>query len=161
MRKTLGGPQLRQLRRTSKHTQAQMAARLGISPAYVNLLENNQRSLSIKVLMAVSDAYGVDWRKLVGDGEVTRLADLRATVRDPLFPGAPPDLQELRAVVDHAPRVVERLLHLYKNHRHALDSLRRLGTSSAMPDPLAVSPETAIHDFFRDHSNHFADGHLY
>ena len=56
MSKTFVGPQLRQLRRQNKHTQAQMAQRLGISAAYVNLLENNQRSLSVQVLVALTDA---------------------------------------------------------------------------------------------------------
>ena len=51
MSKTLVGPQLRQLRRAHDHTQAEMARRLGISPAYVNLLESNQRSLSVKLLL--------------------------------------------------------------------------------------------------------------
>src|SRR3546814_16495430 len=60
--KTLIGPRLRQLRREHRQTQAEMAATLGVSTAYVNLLEDNQRSLSVQMLMALSDAYGVDWR---------------------------------------------------------------------------------------------------
>src|SRR3546814_4416790 len=67
MRKTLIGPRLRQLRREHRQTQAEMAATLGVSTAYVNLLENNQRSLSVQMLMALSDAYGVDWRDLLKD----------------------------------------------------------------------------------------------
>ncbi|MYA90107.1 MAG: helix-turn-helix transcriptional regulator, partial [Boseongicola sp. SB0662_bin_57] len=50
MNKTFVGPQLRQLRRAHKQTQAAMAKMLGVSPAYVNLLENNQRSLSVQML---------------------------------------------------------------------------------------------------------------
>ncbi|HBT41212.1 MAG TPA: XRE family transcriptional regulator, partial [Rhodospirillaceae bacterium] len=65
MRKTLVGPRLRQLRREHGQTQAEMAAALGVSTAYVNLLENNQRSLSVTMLMSLSDAYGVDWRDLI------------------------------------------------------------------------------------------------
>ena len=45
MRKTFVGPRLRKLRRERKQTQAEMARTLGVSAAYVNLLENNQRSL--------------------------------------------------------------------------------------------------------------------
>ena len=55
MAKTFVGPQLRQLRRERKQTQAEMAKALGISPGYVNLLENNQRSLSVRLLMALAD----------------------------------------------------------------------------------------------------------
>ena len=40
VRKTLVGPRLRQLRRDHGQTQAEMAKALGVSTAYVNLLEN-------------------------------------------------------------------------------------------------------------------------
>jgi transcriptional regulator with XRE-family HTH domain len=53
------GPQLRQLRRERHQTQAEMAKVLGISAGYVNLLENNERSLSLRLLMALADNYGV------------------------------------------------------------------------------------------------------
>lgn len=157
MRKTLIGPRLRQLRREHRQTQAEMAAALGVSTAYVNLLENNQRSLSVQMLMALSDAYGVDWRDLIKDESATLLADLRNAMQDPAFGSAPPDLQELRAAIDHAPVLVGHFLQLYHSHRTALEKMMQLG-SERMPDGLlASSPETIIHDFFRDHANHFAE----
>ncbi len=61
MSKTLIGPRLRQLRRERKQTQAEMARTLGVSPSYINLLESNQRSLSVQLLMAIADAYAVDF----------------------------------------------------------------------------------------------------
>ena len=61
MQKTFVGPQIRQLRRASKQTQAEMAKALGVSPAYVNLLENNQRSLSVQMLMSFMASTGGNW----------------------------------------------------------------------------------------------------
>ena len=107
MAKTFVGAQLRQLRREHQQTQAQMAAVLGISPGYVNLLENNQRSLSVRLLMALADHYEVDWRDIVRDETSNQLAELRTVIRDPMFSGGVPDIQELRAALDHAPRLVE------------------------------------------------------
>jgi XRE family transcriptional regulator, fatty acid utilization regulator len=52
--KTFVGPQLRQLRRERRQTQAEMAKVLGVSAGYVNLLENNERSLSLRILMALA-----------------------------------------------------------------------------------------------------------
>ena len=157
MGKTLIGSQLRQLRRDHGQTQAEMAARLGISPAYVNLLENNQRSLSVKLLMTLTEAYGVDWRSLVRDQEITMLSDLRAALADPIFAGPRPDVQELRSAIDHAPKLVERFLHLHAHHRALVDRFAQLSGTGALPELLAVTPETAIHDFFRAHANHFAE----
>ncbi len=155
MRKTLIGPRLRQLRREHRQTQAEMAEALGVSTAYVNLLENNQRSLSVKMLMALSDAYGVDWRDLIKDESSMLLADLRAAVQDPIFGEPPPDLQELRSAIDHAPALVGHFLQLYRSHRTALEKMMRLGSERMPDDLLSSAPETIIHDFFRDHENYF------
>ena len=155
MAKTFIGPQLRQLRRERKQTQAEMAKVLGISPGYVNLLENNQRSLSVRLLMALADAYGVDWREIVADESSNLLADLRSAVKDPMFGDGAPDLQELRAAIDHAPRLVEQFLHLYGSHRTTLERIMRQGGGSVPEGLLATSAEAVIHDFFRDNSNYF------
>ncbi len=155
MQKTFVGPQLRQLRRLHSETQAQMAQRLGISAAYVNLLESNQRSLSVQVLVAITEGYGVDWRELVADKTENRVPDLRAAMRDPIFGGEAPDLQELRAAADHAPRLVDRFLQLYQSHRTMAERINRLSGREQIDDLLSITPERAIHDFFRDHANHF------
>jgi predicted transcriptional regulator/transcriptional regulator with XRE-family HTH domain len=155
MSKTLIGPQLRQLRRSFNQTQAEMARRLGVSAAYVNLLENNQRSLSVKVLMELTENYGVDWRNLVNGAEITHLADLRAAVKDPMFAGDRPDLQELRAALDHAPQLAGYFLQLYRDHVKLRDTFRTVTAGSGMAELLVTSPETAIYDFFRDNSNYF------
>ncbi|MEO1495149.1 MAG: short-chain fatty acyl-CoA regulator family protein [Pseudomonadota bacterium] len=155
MRKTFVGPHLRQLRRQRKQTQAEMAKALGVSAAYVNLLENNQRALSVQVLMALSDAYQVDWRDLIQDEGSNRLADLRNAVQDPVFGDEPPDLQELRAAIDHAPRLVENFLQLYRSHRTALEKMMRQGSATTSEHLTAASPEAVIHDFFRNNSNYF------
>ncbi len=157
MQKTFVGPQLRQLRRDHRETQAKMAKRLGISPTYVNLLESNQRSLSVQVLVAITEEYGVDWRELLGQRDETRIPELRAAMRDPIFSGDEPDLQELRAAVDHAPRLVARLLQIYQGHRTMAERINRLTDTAQIDQLLAVTPEATIHDFFRDHENYFDD----
>lgn len=155
MAKTFIGSQLRQLRRQHKQTQAEMARALGITPGYVNLLENNQRSLSVRLLLTLADIYHVDSRDLVRDQTSNLLAELRTVVRDPMFADAAPDLPELRTAIDHAPKLVGLFLHLYGVHRTVLQRIMRQGTGRVPESLLASSAETVIHDFFRDHSNHF------
>lgn len=155
MAKTFVGAQLRQLRREHNQTQAQMAAVLGISPGYVNLLENNQRSLSVRLLMALADHYKVDWRNIVRDESSNLLAELRSVINDPMFTGGAPDLQELRAALDHAPRLVEQFLKLYDIHRTTLERIMRQGAGRLPEGLMATSGEAVTHDFFRDNSNYF------
>jgi predicted transcriptional regulator/transcriptional regulator with XRE-family HTH domain len=156
MAKTFVGPQLRQLRRERQQTQAEMAKVLGISPGYVNLLENNERSLSLRILMALADHYGVDWRDIVADKTSNLLAELRSVIKDPMFLGTP-DLIELRAAIDHAPKLVEQFLHLYGVHRNTLERMMRQGRNVTSDRLLATSAEAVVHDFFRDNSNYFHD----
>lgn len=155
MSKIFIGSRLRRLRRERSQSQAQMARSVGVSTAYINLLENNQRSLSVRVLMSIADAYGVDWRDLIQDGSDRLLADLHTAVQDPLFTSEQPDTQELRLAVDHAPALVEKFLYLYRNHTNVIQRIMQAGdqlTDSA----LIASPEAVVHDFFRRHSNYFA-----
>jgi transcriptional regulator with XRE-family HTH domain len=156
MTKTFVGPQLRQLRRERHQTQAEMAKVLGVSPGYVNLLENNERSLSLRVLMTLADNYGVNWRDIVSDKTSNLLAELRSVVKDPMF-SPTPDLSELRAAIDHAPRLVEQFLQLYGVHRNTLERLMRQGTSGSADRLLVTTAEAVVHDFFRDHLNYFHD----
>jgi predicted transcriptional regulator/DNA-binding XRE family transcriptional regulator len=155
VQKTFIGTQLRQLRRDAGQTQAEMARVLGISAAYVNLLEKNQRSLSVPVLMALADHYNVDWRDVVMDKSANILADLRNAIRDPLFAGNQPDIQELRSAIDYAPSLVQNFIKLHQSHRTALDNLMRFGSERMPQELLTSSAESIVHDFFRNNFNYF------
>ena len=155
MKKTFIGPRLRQLRREHGQTQAAMAEALGISAAYVNMLEKNQRNLSVPVLIALSEQYGIDWHDVVPDSSSTVLADLRNAFQHPVFADTTPDVHELQAALDHAPVLIQNFLTLFQNHRTTLDNIMRIGGDRMPQDLISLSPETTIHDFFRRHSNHF------
>ncbi|MEL6198300.1 MAG: short-chain fatty acyl-CoA regulator family protein, partial [Pseudomonadota bacterium] len=127
------------------------------SAAYVNLLENNQRSLSVQVLMRLSEVYNVDWREMVADDGPVRLAELRAVIQDPLFAGQRPDIEELRALLDHAPGVADVLMTLHKSYRALSERVLSANESdeSVARGVIEATPEAVVHDLFRDHRNHF------
>lgn len=155
--KVFVGPRLRRLRRERKETQAQMAQALSVSPAYVNLLENNQRSLSVQVLLRLSEVYGVDWRGMVDDEASTTLSDLRKVFQDPVFGSEKPDVQELRAALVHAPLLATSLLKLYDSFEVLSDRILSLSDEGAdgKGPVVAANPETVVHDLFRRFKNHF------
>ena len=80
---------------------------------------------------------------------------LRNAIKDPLFAESPPDIQELRAAIDHAPSLVQNFLKLHQSHRTAMDNIMKIGGERMPQDLLTSSPETVIHDFFRDNFNYF------
>jgi XRE family transcriptional regulator, fatty acid utilization regulator len=153
--KTFIGPRLRRLRQERGETQGQMARALGISAAYVNLLESNQRSVSVAVLLRVLDVYGVDWRDLAAEDDAVALSDLRAATQDPLFDGERPDLAQLRAALVHAPALAGAFLRLHRAHQAATDQL--LSLSDTEVAHIAHSPEAAVHNVFRRNRNHFPE----
>ncbi|WP_296476337.1 short-chain fatty acyl-CoA regulator family protein [Roseinatronobacter sp.] len=156
MRKTFIGPHLRRLRQEAGETQVSMAKRLGVSAAYVNLLENNQRSVSVAILLRLFEQYGVDWHDISEDGAGARLADLRGALQDPLFDDTRPDLHELRAAQTHAPTLMEAFLHLHRAYLSASDQLLALAAQPGEVGPIfSASPEGAVHNFFRRQRNYF------
>ena len=58
--KVMIGHKLRRLRTTLKLSQSDMAAELGISASYLNLLENNARPVTVPILFRLGQTYDVD-----------------------------------------------------------------------------------------------------
>jgi len=155
--KTFIGPRLRQLRRSRSETQADMARALGVSPSYINLLENNQRSLSIPLLVRLSDTYGIEWRNLLDDDTSSLLADLRRAFQNPVFGDEKPDLQELRSALAHCPTLAAGLLRLHESYEALTERFLAISDSGSEEAEGAApaSPESVVHDLFRRHGNHF------
>ena len=152
--KTYVGPRLRRLRGERDQTQAEMAKALGISTSYVNLLEKNERSISVSVLLKLFEVYGVDWRDISDDEQTKQLADLRAVIHDPLFDQSRPDLPQLRAALAHCPDVAASLLIVHTAYQELTD--RILSGAGGNPRDLgATSPEALVHGFFRKRDNYF------
>ena len=155
MQKTFIGPHLRRLRLERAETQGAMARALGISPSYVNLLENNERSVSVQVLLKLFEAYGVDWREIAEEDGSGALADLRAALQDPVFAETRPDLTQLRAALVHAPDLAAAFLRLHRSWQAATDQLLSLNESDVRA--ISATPEAAVHNVFRRQRNHFRD----
>ena len=158
MQKTFIGPHLRRLRTERGETQGAMARALGISTSYVNLLENNERSVSVPVMLRLFEVYGVDWRDIADEDGSSQLADLRAIIQDPIFDAGRPDLAQIRAALVHSPTLASAFLTLHRAYQSATDQLLALSGAAAGAEPiLASSPESAVHSYFRRHRNHFRE----
>lgn len=158
MQKTFIGPHLRRLRTERGETQGAMARALGISTSYVNLLENNERSVSVPVMLRLFEVYGIDWRDIADEDGSSQLADLRAIIQDPIFDAGRPDLAQIRAALVHSPTLASAFLTLHRAYQSATDQLLALSGSAAGTEPiLASSPESAVHNYFRRHRNHFRE----
>ncbi|AKK10491.1 short-chain fatty acyl-CoA regulator family protein [Corynebacterium uterequi] len=103
MTKLFAGGRIRTLRRGSRLTQAEMARRLNISTSYLNQLENDQRPLSVAVLLALSEAFDVDASYFSADRDARTVAALREAL-----PGVPSE--QLADIASRYPEVAQRLI---------------------------------------------------
>ena len=149
------GPKLRDLRQQRGLTQAQLAGQLGVSASYVNLVEHNQRSASLKFLIKLTDKFGLDLLELTNADSSNLLADLRRMSRDPAFGDAKPDVEELRSALDHSPNLVDGALNIFNAYKAFGERLAEYSEAESARDN-TLSIEQGVHDFFRNNNNYFS-----
>ncbi|WP_066480449.1 MULTISPECIES: helix-turn-helix domain-containing protein [unclassified Sphingomonas] len=101
--KLFAGHAVRRLRRAAGLTQAAMAAALGISPSYLNLVERNQRPISAALLVALAQQFDFDPRSIAASEPGGGVEALRRRLADPMFADLAIDRGELDAWVAAAP----------------------------------------------------------
>jgi predicted transcriptional regulator/transcriptional regulator with XRE-family HTH domain len=156
MRKTFLGVKLRTLREQRGMTQAALAQALKLSPSYVNQLENNERPLSVSVLLRLQSALGVDLQFFSEEDEARLLAQLHEIVAEAAPPGGVPEA-ELRTLAQQMPALSQLLLRLHGRARGAEQRLASLGLENRDPGaPAGLGPHEEVRDFFYAHHNHIA-----
>lgn len=134
MPRTLIGAKIRERRRALGLTQARLAAALGISTSYLNLIESNKRNIGGKLLRQMADALAIALEDLDGAAERRLISDLNELTAEPLL--AELGLDPLQAA-DFAGRYPDWARALIRLHRAWLD---RGEAVSALSDRLNQDP---------------------
>jgi XRE family transcriptional regulator, fatty acid utilization regulator len=120
------GRRLRELRLERGQTQADLARKLGISAAYLNLIEKGRRTVQLPVLWRALELLEVDPEPFIGSlGEQPVEASLAQLIDEPLLRSLDLDRDAL-ASLSAEPRTastIAALFNLYKNTRSQLDNL--------------------------------------
>jgi len=82
MKKTFMGVRLRRLREERGMTQVALARALDLSASYLNQIEQNQRPLTVPVLLKINAVFGVDVQRFSDDDEARLIAGLRDVMAD-------------------------------------------------------------------------------
>lgn len=138
------GPAIRRLRKREGLTQAATAARIGISPSYLNLIERNQRPVSARVVMQLVEQFDFDPRSLQEDEAIGGLDGLSRRFADERFGDLGIDREEMQEFLSVAPQAAAAFARLYDN----------AGTGGAR---LADEPLEASRREIERWRNHFAD----
>ncbi|WP_024539092.1 short-chain fatty acyl-CoA regulator family protein [Comamonas badia] len=156
MKKTFMGVRLRRLRAERGLSQVAMAQALGLSPSYLNQLEQNQRPLTVAVLLKIHRALGVDVQQFSEDEEERLAAAMREALADA---PAQISLPELREVASQMPELGRALVGLHRRTLEVQAQLEamalRLGDDRGGPPPARAMPFEMVRDFFFAHQNYF------
>jgi predicted transcriptional regulator/DNA-binding XRE family transcriptional regulator len=126
-RKVFAGGRVRRVRLGLGLTQTAMAGALEISPSYLNLIERNQRPLTVQLLLKLASTYKLDLDALQGEGGGLS-AQLREVFADPLLAGEIPGDQEIVEVAEAAPNAALATVKLYRAYREQTARLSDLAT---------------------------------
>ena len=137
------GPAMRRLRKREGLTQVAMAARLSISPSYLNLLERNQRPLSARVVMQAVERFDFDARALREDESIGGIDGLARRLSDERFSDLGIDRDEVSEFLAAAPQAAAAFARLFDNTGDTVDRA---------DDPLQASRRE-----IERWRNHFAD----
>ncbi len=166
------GMRLRRLREERNLTQAALARLLGLSPSYLNQLEQNHRPLTMAVSLRLADVFGIEAQAFTEDAQARMVAALREVSATLPASGVADDdarmsLAEIREIAASMPAVGRALIQLHRRHREAVDRLETVadlsertgdaGEDGQAPMPIRAQPYEEARDFFFTHHSDFAE----
>jgi len=152
MARPLIGRTVRRLRVGKNLTQQTLAARLGISASYLNLIEHDQRGVTASLLIKLADTLGVDFSALSGTAERQLEAQLREVFADPLLAAETVPDADIAHLAAASPAAARAVLALYRAWRVAHEDSAGIELPSGRR---ILLPTEEVRDYFNEHQNHF------
>lgn len=155
--KILIGPRLRRLRTSLGLTQTRMAEDLGISGSYLNLMERNQRAVSAKVLLRLSETYDINLSALTSGTDQQLVGELFEALRDPALGRDRVPKSEVEDVVGASPATARALVNLHQRYTELSRRLvREEGADEAASALQGTVPATdLVRDVLQRARNYF------
>jgi predicted transcriptional regulator/DNA-binding XRE family transcriptional regulator len=153
--KMFAGARLRRLREDQGLTQVALARVLGLSTSYVNQLENDQRPITVPVLLTLTERFSLPTQYFAPDSDARLVSDLRAILAD-----GPVTSAQIEELVARMPAVGQTLVNLHRRLHDATADLEALHSranvelSTASQQPM---PFEEVRDFFYDRKNYIGE----
>ncbi len=163
------GSKLKALRIARKVKQIDLAKSLGISPAYLNLIENNKRPMNVDVLENLLNFFDIDMQAFMSTAEGVKLHNrLDSLLKDPFLQAHAigPDELDLLGQNSSLSNLILSLYDGFKNSQEQLHGLQQRLFSDEQNresegqslDNLYILDRTAydeVTDFLEHHHNYF------
>ncbi|PQM49563.1 short-chain fatty acyl-CoA regulator family protein [Mycobacterium talmoniae] len=157
--KMFSGARLRRLREERGLTQAALARALDLSTSYVNQLENDQRPITVAVLLALTERFDLPTQYFSPDSDARLVADLRDLFTATAGEHAASDTQ-IEELVARMPEIGRSLVTMHRRLRDATEELEGYRSHAITETPLPADrpmPFEEVRDFFYDRNNYIGE----
>lgn len=160
-KKLYSGHTVRQIRSDFGLSQVNFAKKLGLSTAYINQIENNNRPVTASVLLTINRIFGVDLSAFEKNDLDRVTQDLQEIFADTQFHNASITRQELNELVTRAPGITQAIMDLYSSLRSFHDREANEDELAHMNGPLDGTPslKKSAYDEVRDYF-HYMDNYV-
>lgn len=107
------GARLKRLRTEHGLSQSRMSEKIEISNSYLNLLESNQRPLSISVLMKINEKFDIDIKEFTRDHSPEIASQLSRVLSDPININTPMTRREIKDLTINFPNAAQAMINMY------------------------------------------------
>ncbi|MBN3454043.1 DUF2083 domain-containing protein [Mycobacterium sp. DSM 3803] len=150
--RTFAGARLRRLRDERGLTQVALARALGLSTSYVNQLENDQRPITVPVLLALADRFDLPTHYFAPDADARLASDLREILAD-----SPATTAQIEELVARMPEVGQTMVNLHRRLHDATAELEAVHDRASLDVQTGTQqpmPFEEVRDFFYDRRNY-------
>jgi len=151
--KILIGHKLKRLRLDLSITQLEMANEIGISPSYLNLLESNQRPVTVQLLFKLGQVYNIDLKEFADDESGKIAIELSEIFADPLLSSVKISKREIRQLASASPSIANSISTLYSAYTKVRETLQSDNLSENLK--ITTSPLLNVREFLEKSGNHF------
>ena len=155
---------IRRLRREKGITQKQLSSELGISIAYINLIENNRRDITVPLLIKVAKFFNIELSDLTSDYNKQLNSDLMDIFSDNIFEEHDLKNFDIKDFSMNSPIVGEAVRSLYKKYIQnkkdlALLSDQMISVKQDLSDTAGseISSADLISDILQSNNNYFIE----
>ncbi|MDC0651836.1 short-chain fatty acyl-CoA regulator family protein [Alphaproteobacteria bacterium] len=155
---------IRRLRREKKLTQKLLAEELNISVAYINLIENNRRSITVPLLLKVATLFNIELSELTNDYNKQLNSDLMDIFSDNIFEEHDLKNNDIKDFSMNSPIVGDAIRTLYDKYIQnkkdlALLADQMISVQQEISDSVGSDkPSTdLISDLLQANNNYFAE----
>ncbi len=155
---------IRRLRREKGITQKQLSIELGISVAYINLIENNRRDITVPLLIKVAKLFNIELSELTSDYNKQLNSDLMDIFSDTIFEEHDLKNIDVKEFSMNSPIVGDAVRSLYQKYLQNKKDLALLSDQiiSVKQDisstsESAISSADLVSDILQSNNNFFLD----